>query len=91
MELLENPGKISLIIDCWTSSNQIAFQGIIATWIDSDWNMQTALLDLTIIDGPHTGENLATELANVVSDYELWGKVSLLFRYTIILMTIVCR
>lgn len=35
--LQSNPGKISFILDCWTSSTQKPFQGVIACWINSNW------------------------------------------------------
>jgi len=32
-------GQVSFILDGWTSSNQKAFQGVIACWINDDWEL----------------------------------------------------
>ncbi|CAG7725821.1 unnamed protein product, partial [Allacma fusca] len=69
------PGKISLIVDCWTTRNRIDFLAIIATWIDSEWNSQELVLDLDIINGSHTGRNLAQSLMDVVIEFEIANKI----------------
>jgi hypothetical protein len=74
-ELVNNEGKISLIVDCWTSSNQNSYQGVVATWVDNTWKMQSCVLDLSILEGSHTGDNLATELDKVMVRFNLWPKV----------------
>ncbi|OXA47595.1 putative AC transposase [Folsomia candida] len=60
-KLHEIPGRLSFVLDCWTSSNQYAFQGIIVQGISKDWQLLSLPLDLTILHGSHTGENLATQ------------------------------
>lgn len=72
--LTQNSSKISFTIDGWTSSNQFCFQAAIASWIDENWSLQHAVLDITMIEGTHTGENLAHYFAQVLDDYELWEK-----------------
>lgn len=74
-ELQENEGRISLITDCWTSKNQIPYHGVLACWIDNNWVMNTTLLDLSILEGPHTGENLSKELGDLLTKFDLWKKV----------------
>lgn len=66
--LRNNEGKISFIIDCWTSSNQYPFQGVIAKWINDDWELCSTVLDLTILHGSHEGINLAAAFWNVLKD-----------------------
>lgn len=68
-------GKISFIIDCWTSQNQIAFQGVIAHWIDEDWEFQERVIDLDILKGKHTGKNLAQSFLKCVNEFNLADKI----------------
>lgn len=69
------PGKLAFIVDCWTSSNQKAFQGIIVQGIIESWEIVTIPLDLTILDGSHSGENLAESFVTVLEEFNLLNKV----------------
>lgn len=73
--LEKNDGKISFIIDCWTSSNQFPFQGVLARWINDDWELCTTVLDLTILSGSHEGVNIAAAFWKVIKDYNLVEKL----------------
>lgn len=75
-ELQQNDGKISLMIDCWTSKNQHPYQGVIVSWIDPEWKMNTTILDLTLLEGSHTGHNIAKELDATITEFDLWKKVN---------------
>jgi hypothetical protein len=67
--------KIAITCDAWTSTNYYSFFAIGAHWIDSNWEAQNVLLDFRPLDGPHTGENLAAELAQVFEDFGITKKV----------------
>jgi hypothetical protein len=58
-------GKISITLDCWTSPNNKAFLGITAHYVDSDWALQSLLLDFFPLTGGHTGENLCRAFVDV--------------------------
>ncbi|CAL8130140.1 unnamed protein product [Orchesella dallaii] len=73
--LVTNQGKVSLTVDCWTSSNQFAFQGVVATWIDDQWNINNCVIDLTVLEGSHTGANICDALVSVLNDFQLWQKL----------------
>lgn len=73
--LQSNTGKISFIIDCWTSSNQHPFQGVIARWVSDDWKLNNAVIDLTILSGNHTGKNIAKSFWNVLNEFGLTEKL----------------
>jgi hypothetical protein len=48
--------KVSFTTDCWTSPNMIAFIGVTAHYIDTDWNLQAHTIDcLEYILGMHYG------------------------------------
>lgn len=51
------------------------FQGVIGTWINQAGEMEECVLDMTILRGEHTGQNLAEALALVLDDFDLWGKI----------------
>jgi hypothetical protein len=68
-ERLRNAGsKISVTLDCWTSSNNIAFLGITGHYIDDGWVLQSLLLDFVPLDGEHTGENLCGAFVGACRD-----------------------
>lgn len=73
--LQNNAGKISFIIDCWTSSNQHPFQGVIARYISNDWELQNVVLDLTVLHGSHGGKNIAKSFWDVLLDYGIVEKL----------------
>lgn len=74
-EMTSNDSKISCVIDCWTSANQIPFQGVVATWISKDWELKTRLIDLTHLPGSHTGANIAESFSSVLEEYGIWNKL----------------
>lgn len=68
-------GKISFIIDGWTSPNQIQFQGIIVRWINEDFMYEERVLDLDILHGSHTGNALAELFVKVLEEFKLLDKI----------------
>ena len=54
-------GKLSFTLDCWTSTNNIAFLGITCHFVDVDWCLKETLVDFIHLSGSHSGENLAKE------------------------------
>jgi Protein of unknown function (DUF 659) len=67
--------KLSLTIDCWTSSSMKAFFGVTAHWI-SNWNMHECTVDFAdISDISHTGANLANVLTKIIEDLGVQNKV----------------
>lgn len=73
--LQHNAGKISFIIDCWTSSNQHPFQGVIARWISDDWELKNVVIDLSVLHGSHKGKNIAKSFWDVLLDYGIVEKL----------------
>lgn len=49
------PGKFSFTVDGWTSKNVHPFMAIRAHWISKEWEHKSILLDLSYIDGDHSG------------------------------------
>jgi hypothetical protein len=73
--LLDEIKKISLTADGWTSPFQDDFLGITAHWIDSNWHQRELVIGFEPLHGPHTGENLADALINVIERFNLGDKV----------------
>ena len=67
--------KVSLTLDCWTSSNQWAFICIIMTYVTDDWELEEVILDFREIVGEHSGENLAEVVWQTIAAYGLENKV----------------
>ncbi|CAG7734029.1 unnamed protein product, partial [Allacma fusca] len=74
-ELKRVQSKVSLIIDGWTSKTQHSFLGIIIQWITDDWELVRIPLDLHLLQGDHSGKNIAQAVGRVVSEFEIWSKL----------------
>lgn len=73
--LQNNEGKVSYVVDCWTSSNQFPFQGVVAKWISDDWQMCSAVVDLTVLQGSHKGKYIAKAFWDVLKEYGVCHKL----------------
>lgn len=71
----ETTGKISFIIDGWTSSTQSCFHGVIAQWVDEHWKLRSCILDLRILEGSHTGENLCKSFMETLTEFDVCKKL----------------
>jgi hypothetical protein len=67
--------KISLTLDCWTSSNVQAFMGITAHYIDDTWVPRSLILDFVPLEGEHTGENLCEALVATCERFNILPKI----------------
>jgi hypothetical protein len=83
-ELQEAPGNISFTLDGWTSKNQIPFLGITAHWISLNWELKNTVLDFKVLEGTHSGENIATVFFNILKEYGILNKVILFIIYIIL-------
>ena len=62
---------IHIICDAWTSPNHLEMHAIVAHFVDKTMKLQTLLLGLKKLQGPHTGENMAFAVLATVDDYEI--------------------
>ncbi|CAG7815904.1 unnamed protein product, partial [Allacma fusca] len=69
------PGKISLVVDCWSTKNGYAFHGIMTTYVDSDLNFRQLVLDFDALHGPHKGKMLAASILKTIEDFGITDKV----------------
>lgn len=69
-ELLKTArGRIHVTFDGWTSRNHLSLLGINVFFIDMDWGHRKLLLGLPSVQGRHTGENLADEVASMLAEF----------------------
>jgi len=88
--LTNNESRISLVLDCWTSSNRLEFMGmsysslifnyllivaITSHYIDENFVLQEDLLDFTEVDWSHSGINLAEHIHEVLFKYDICEKL----------------
>ena len=63
--------KVSLALDCWTSPNHHAFMAITAYYITADWKLREVLLAFELLQGQHSGRNLAIIVSRVLQQHRL--------------------
>lgn len=63
--------KIHLSTDAWTSDEGTNYVAVVAHFLDECHKLQTALLDLRPLKGPHSGENIAKTLSMVMEWYNI--------------------
>ncbi len=68
-------GKISLALDCWTSTSQHAFLAITGYFIDDDWNYHEILVAFEPVSGSHEGRNLANIVVRALDAAKLSNRV----------------
>jgi hypothetical protein len=61
--------RIHLSFDLWTSTNHHAFNAIVAHFVTSDYKVASILLAFRNLLGPHSGENIAASVQEVVQEY----------------------
>jgi hypothetical protein len=73
--LQDAPGRLSFAIDAWTSPNMQAFLGITVHWIDAQWQLHHLLLDMPLLSGRHSGENLCATFEATCRDFGVLPKL----------------
>jgi hypothetical protein len=72
---IKNCNTIALSLDGWKSQNGYKILAIIGHWITSDFQPRHRLLDFQEIEGPDTGENLASIVYTVLSELDIGAKL----------------
>ncbi|EFY94389.2 transposase-like protein [Metarhizium robertsii ARSEF 23] len=67
--------SIHLSFDLWTASNASNYIGIVGHFVDIEGEKRDVLLGLPRLVGPHSGENIAFYVKEVVDQYELGSKL----------------
>uniref|UniRef100_A0A2P2KW02 Zinc finger BED domain-containing protein DAYSLEEPER n=1 Tax=Rhizophora mucronata TaxID=61149 RepID=A0A2P2KW02_RHIMU len=67
--------KISVILDIWTSYEQISYMSVTCQWIDENWSFQKVLLDICHIPYPCGSSEIYQSLTKVLKMYNLENRV----------------
>jgi len=59
----------------WTSPNYRAFLGVVAHWLDSDYELQSTVIGMRRFYGRHTGDNLAACFLEIIDPYSIINKI----------------
>ncbi|PWI63935.1 hypothetical protein PCL_02788, partial [Purpureocillium lilacinum] len=65
---------VHLSFDLWTTSNGFHYIGIVGHFVDGEGKKQDVLLGLPRLIGPHSGENMASYVKEVIDKYEVGSK-----------------
>jgi hypothetical protein len=66
---------IALLLDGWTSINNISFLGIIRHWLTEDFIYKERVLEFTEIEGLKTRENMAAIVIDLLQELDIECKV----------------
>ncbi|KJZ69476.1 hypothetical protein HIM_11138 [Hirsutella minnesotensis 3608] len=75
-ELVKNAkSSVHISFDLWTASNAFNYLGTVGHFVDQEGKKRDVLLGLPRIIGPHSGENIAYHVKEVIDQYELGSKL----------------
>ena len=70
--LAKATSRITISSDNWKANNDILdLLGVVAHYIDDNYNLQTVVLGLRDSMGSHTGANIAEQLSEVLQDFDI--------------------
>lgn len=73
--LLSAYTQIHLSLDLWTSPNNLAILGVIATFISDDSVLESFVLALRQVKGEHSGENISKYVMEVIQEWGIASKL----------------
>jgi hypothetical protein len=68
-------GSVCLTSDIWSGKAKEDYLSVVAHFVNSKWELEKRLLALRLIDGKHSGANIANLVATVIDEYSLTEKV----------------
>ncbi|KAI3982128.1 hypothetical protein MKX01_019034 [Papaver californicum] len=74
------PGRISLAVDLWISSQTVGYVLVTGSFIDSNWKLHRRILNVVMVPFPYNGEALNHSVGACLAE---WGLVSKLFTLTL--------
>jgi hypothetical protein len=69
------PGQIHIAFDGWRSRNRHALYGIVCFYIDNNGAPSKLVLGLPELKISHSGENIATQILEILESYEILDRV----------------
>jgi hypothetical protein len=74
-QLLKTAQSISLTTDLWSSRSKHGYLGLTATWINQNFEIVDVLLEISYFPAPHTAEEIANKLKNIMQKWEIEDRV----------------
>ncbi|WOL02380.1 zinc finger BED domain-containing protein RICESLEEPER 2-like isoform X2 [Canna indica] len=76
MQIFETmPGRISLTICLWTTSQTLGYICLSGQYIDSDWKLHRRMLNFMMVSSPHSENALSEAISVTLSDWNLKAKL----------------
>ncbi|XP_070385732.1 E3 SUMO-protein ligase ZBED1-like [Dermacentor albipictus] len=76
MSQIDEATTVALTTDCWTSRAQDSYITVTAHTLNSEWKSQAFTLATEEMQERHTGENITQRMQEVISAWNLDGKVT---------------
>lgn len=66
---------VTLTTDLWTSRNTEAYITVTCHFVNKDYKLNSKVLTTSQMNGPHTADNIATSLKQIIEEWNLQNKV----------------
>ncbi|KAE8802488.1 zinc finger BED domain-containing protein RICESLEEPER 2 [Hordeum vulgare] len=74
------PGRMSLTMGLWITSQTLGYVSLVGQFIDTDWRVHRRVLNFTMVASPHSQDALAEAISRSLFD---WGMKEKLFAITL--------
>ena len=75
MSELATVEHVAITTDIWTSLQTKAYCCMTIHYISKDWELKTSVIETFEFPEAHTGDNIASELQRVTTDWQITDKV----------------
>jgi hypothetical protein len=69
------PGRISLTIGLWTTSQTLGYVSLAGQFIDSEWKVHRRMLSFMMVSSPHSENALSEAISMTLSDWNMKDKL----------------
>ncbi|KAL6843604.1 hypothetical protein ACP4OV_026666 [Aristida adscensionis] len=69
------PGRISLTIGLWTTSQTLGYVSLAGQFIDSEWKVHRRMLNFMMVSSPHSENALSEAISASLSDWNMKDKL----------------
>jgi hypothetical protein len=69
------PGRISLTIGLWTTSQTLGYVSLAGQFIDSEWKVRRRMLNFMMVSSPHSENALSEAISLSLSDWSMKDKL----------------
>lgn len=67
--------SVALSLDVWTSEHRLAIFSVIGHWLTPNFAKREVVLNFTVIQGAHSGENLPHSLLHMIHELDIAPKL----------------